>query len=823
MQFPAPWSQRAPSGPSCVRWAARAGRRWAGGPGSPWLLALFVLCLVLAPRSARAQAAGADLAAAVGALDSPDFERREAAAASLREAGLAGARAVLLGFAGAPPRSRLLRAQVLRANADASLLPAVLEVCSDPSPEVRAEFAAVLGPALRQHPRPARELGARICVLLRDWAGEDVALGVRSAALEALSRADSEPAAAALAELARASRGGEGALVARALANSPRGGEALVEMVAASFESPRSRLSEPVLAVLLAEGYGPALAEQERGGLEPRERAALARGGKDLSPAVAAASQLALRGFLGRASFLGASARAEAVCAALAQEVSDPVPILLASAVLSLSSGSDPTRALEPLERIAALRSPPRREDSAGRFDLAVAHTLEAATHVACGRPESAAAFLEQARTLLAGLAAEGLERGGSQGAQLAAEVAAERAVVESYALLALLRAGQAFDSPECRQVARLLHELSLRAQLLSTAGALESWTGDLDSLIHHPHAPFELLLSNPELARHLGANPRDLALSLGRALAHEAPDELPGFAAATQPGELDELRGALLTQIEFARIDQIQRELARLPADSGERPELENALRVLGSELAREPDLHRVRLPSALAIELAGELRDEGRAAEAGELSRQAKAALERADFLFGGPYVQELIARAESIVGSCATDAGDPQAADRILNAALSRLETLSRSGIDDSRSKAVRSNVLVSLAVNANVKLRDPLKALAYFERAYELRQDDFTRTLLACYRARAGRGEEARALLREMPESPYNYYNLACTYALLGDVELALDYLERELRAGSKSPGAIERQRLWARSDPDLEKLRGEPRFKALVGE
>ena len=779
--------------------------------------------LALAPRAARAQERGTDLAAAVSALDSVDFGHREAAAGRLRAAGPVGARAALEGFRAAPPLSRVQRAKVVREGGDGSLLAPVLEVCADPSAEVRAELAAFLGRGLRHHPRPARELCSRTCDLLASWARDDVAALVRAAALESLSRADSDEAAAALAGLARTSLGAEGALVARALANSPRAGPLLVELVVASFESPRTRLPEPVLAVLLAQGYGQALAELEGGGLEPRQRVPLARAGRDASPAVAAASLLAFQGFLGRSSFLGATARAQELCAALADEISDPVPVLLASAVATLSSGSDPTRALAPLERLVAQRSPPRREDAGGRFELAVAHTLLAATRVACGRPETASAHLEQARTLLAGLAAEGLERGGSAGAQLAAEVAAERAVVESYALLALLRADQAPDSAACKDVARMLHELSLRAQLLSTVGALQSWTGDLDALVHHPHAPFELLLSNPELARHLGEDPRDLALSLARALAHAVPDELPGFTTAAEDGELDETRAALLTQIEYSRIEQIQRELARLPADSGDRPELENALRVLGSGLTREPDLHRVRLPSALAIELAGDLRDEGRAQEAGELARQAKAALERADFLFGAAYVQELIARAESIVGSCATDAGDPKTADRILNAALTRLETLSKSGIDDMRSKAVRSNVLVSLAVNANVKLRDQDKALAYFERAFELRQDDFTRTLLACYRARAGRGEEARALLRESPESPYNYYNLACTYALLGDVELALEYLERELRAGNKSPGAIERQRVWARSDPDLDKLRGEPRFKALVGE
>jgi tetratricopeptide (TPR) repeat protein len=312
------------------------------------------------------------------------------------------------------------------------------------------------------------------------------------------------------------------------------------------------------------------------------------------------------------------------------------------------------------------------------------------------------------------------------------------------------------------------------------------------------------------------------LKLSLARALAAVVPEEMPGFEASAGAEPMDDTRIALLGEIEYFRLEQANRECSRLPPDSPQRTELENAVRVLSAELSQEPDLHRVRLPSALAIELAGELRDEGRSQEANALATRAKESLSRADFLFGGPHIQQLIATAESTLGSCAMDDGQPDKAQKILEAALARLETIAAAGNDDLRSKAARSGVLVSLAVNANVKLGDQAKALAYFERAFELRQDDFTRTLLACYRARAGRGEEARALLREVPESPYNYYNLACTYALIGDREMAFDYLTRELSPGKKSAGAILRQRIWARTDPDLASLRGDPRFGALVG-
>ncbi len=755
-------------------------------------------------------------------LESPEFALREKAAIALAAAGNAGAREALDGFVAATPSARLSRAHVVRQVGEGELLDEVLPLCADPSPGVCAEFAGYLGRVLREHPGPSAPQLERACARLYEMACGGTQPAVRAAALDALSRADLDPAARALAGLTAGLSGSEAVLAARALANSPRAGSLLLEMVQSNFDGKGPRLDERALSVLLADGYGASLAEAERGGIDPRSRLPFSIGGRSPSPAVRAASVLGFQGFLARARFLGATERAEDVSALLAPEVVDPKRVWLASAMFTLTAGKDPARALSALEHLKALLGSPRADDTRGRFDLAVADTLAAAAQLACGKIELALAQLELARTLLGGLAAEGLERSGNAGAALASEVAAERAVVESYALLALLRAGRAFDAPECLAIGRTLHGLSLRAQLLATLGTLETWTGDLDTLVHHSHSPFDLLLSNPELERGLGAHPLDLALALARALAAAVPDELPGFAVPGEVQPLDATRSALLTQIELSRIEQVQRELARLPAEAAERVELENALRVLSGQRSPEPDLHRVRLPSALAIELAGDLRDEGRPEAAAELARNVKEALSRADFLFGGPYIQELIARAESTLGACATDQGEPDKADKILNGALSRLETVASSGLDDLRSKAVRSNVLVSLSVNANVKLRDPAKALAYFERAFELRQDDFTRLLLACYRARAGRKDEARALLREMPESPFNFYNLACTYALLGDKELALDYLARELRPGTKSAGAIERQRVWARTDPDLASLQADARFEALVG-
>lgn len=66
---------------------------------------------------------------------------------------------------------------------------------------------------------------------------------------------------------------------------------------------------------------------------------------------------------------------------------------------------------------------------------------------------------------------------------------------------------------------------------------------------------------------------------------------------------------------------------------------------------------------------------------------------------------------------------------------------------------------------------------------------------------------------RALTLE-PEEPYVLYCAACTYASLGEHELAIDYLER-VGVETMANGS------WMRNDSTLDPLRGHPRFEALV--
>jgi Tfp pilus assembly protein PilF len=54
----------------------------------------------------------------------------------------------------------------------------------------------------------------------------------------------------------------------------------------------------------------------------------------------------------------------------------------------------------------------------------------------------------------------------------------------------------------------------------------------------------------------------------------------------------------------------------------------------------------------------------------------------------------------------------------------------------------------------------------------------------------------------------------YYNMACVYALEGQKELALRYLQIAALNGYASAEGID-------SDPDLERVRGEPGYRALV--
>jgi tetratricopeptide (TPR) repeat protein len=80
--------------------------------------------------------------------------------------------------------------------------------------------------------------------------------------------------------------------------------------------------------------------------------------------------------------------------------------------------------------------------------------------------------------------------------------------------------------------------------------------------------------------------------------------------------------------------------------------------------------------------------------------------------------------------------------------------------------------------------------------------------------------AARGLYARALqidrrlVRLIPDDAVAWYNLACSYAVLGMIDPAFFALERSLELGY---GALKR----LRRDPDLKALRRDPRFFRLL--
>jgi len=67
---------------------------------------------------------------------------------------------------------------------------------------------------------------------------------------------------------------------------------------------------------------------------------------------------------------------------------------------------------------------------------------------------------------------------------------------------------------------------------------------------------------------------------------------------------------------------------------------------------------------------------------------------------------------------------------------------------------------------------------------------------------------------RKLVRMRPEDPVVHYNLACSLSLLKQPAEALDELEKAIDLGYNDY-------IHLRSDGDLDNVRGEARFKALV--
>jgi serine/threonine protein kinase/Flp pilus assembly protein TadD len=110
----------------------------------------------------------------------------------------------------------------------------------------------------------------------------------------------------------------------------------------------------------------------------------------------------------------------------------------------------------------------------------------------------------------------------------------------------------------------------------------------------------------------------------------------------------------------------------------------------------------------------------------------------------------------------------------------------------------------------------------RALRTIEKHLELHPDDAR----ALYLGAAGLlqvGQRERAVewaeraLSVDPDDPMIHYNVACSYALLGRNEDAITCLEKVM--AQSSSGSL--HKVWAEQDTDLDSLRSDPRFQALL--
>ncbi len=81
-------------------------------------------------------------------------------------------------------------------------------------------------------------------------------------------------------------------------------------------------------------------------------------------------------------------------------------------------------------------------------------------------------------------------------------------------------------------------------------------------------------------------------------------------------------------------------------------------------------------------------------------------------------------------------------------------------------------------------------------------------------LAVQGDRQGAGRWAGRALALAPDDHTTQYNVACVYSILGEVERAIDLLERTM------PGASAHRQVWMARDHDFDPLRAHPRFQAL---
>lgn len=743
--------------------------------------------------------------------------------------------------------------------------PAVLRVApalADPDLAVRRSIIELLKrPDLGGALRPER------IALLLGAAKTDTSAASRMDAIAAIGEIGGPQAAAALAGLIETSGDPPSRrTAAKALATSPGALDTLATLVQRALGSASSLSFDQVAVAELLPPYGRWLADRPE--ISAAESVPLVIGLRHPSGAIRRASVESFEKAIQRLISSQSPGRAKLLLGRLAELGVERDIVLYQRARIALGAEGDAAGALAASRELIESRGlrfrPVARVDA---FDsqlwLFRGLYLAGTSYVALGDFQAAESYLDRAALALDGALAERRDLLAPSEQIRHVDLLHQRALAE--VMRTLIAAAADLPIEEQLRRARSTHAIHLEAQAI-----LAELQGDLltgwDSLLLADLSPYRLLFGRSGFAASGSGALRRQSLvgiqgQLGVLLASVAPGELPGFRViapampADQRARLldplrDEERLVRLERIRAARISGIEDELdeAQEALDrASERsiglvPEEEidrlERLRRRRFFAARDRDneedgdrtwIRDFRIPGSAALWHAQDLLDQGRRDEAMEIAAEVEADIDRRGIsTWWYTLGHDRVIRARLMRGSALTDGGDGPGAESMLLGATERLESLERELADNGASvrdlgplRDLLATALVSLAVNANVRLQDPVKATAYYERAYALRQDEFMRTLLACYRARAGRGAEARSLLATIRPGPGTWYNLSCTHALLGDTDRALDLLDQELSLNHSTEESRNRQRAWAAEDPDLASLRDSPRFRRLV--
>ncbi len=741
-------------------------------------------------------------------------------------------------------------------------LAGALEAASDPDPDLRALAVGTLSKAEWGNERLEERVSA-LAVIARN----DPSARLRGMALEALGAFESPNSATALEALCADSYGSEALAAAQALVGLRSSTEAIDRLVRRGLAEPGA-VDSRALAELL-EAYGESLAERPDAGLDPASRAPLIAGRRHPDGAIRAAAARGITRALERFLWLGREARIGGFlegCAADGLELRD---LGYRAAALLISRGSDASLALGFAERLADRVDPEfeRVDPLASATQRFHGHYLCAAIHLAERKPALAYPRLLRAEQALIAILQTRPETRRRHNAPSEPDATAAVDAAERLSMCRVLFAcvrlseGAATDDPDVVAALRSAHTESLRAGWIAAEADLDTGGGTLETVLDRDLGPRRLLAGNDRLPGWSRAEWLELLERLGDAFAGVAGPELPGFEGSELPRAedsdalADPLRRQLLERTLVARVNAVSARIAD-PEEAGNRRLWLQVEQSLLAKLAQQDDrvFWEERTPSLAALDLAREWRQAGESQRAVDLALALRKALagpeDDREIPLGAIFRDWLEARVSLVLGSALSDLDRPEEAEAELLAAHGRLEALEntlesrladleqgRLGVrvleevdplqrrvlegQRDQTQRLRADVLVSLAVNANVKQGQPERALDYFERAHELEQSEFMTVLAACYRARAGRFVEARFLLDRLSSSPELAYNLACTYALMGDEPRALDALEQDLLDLERTPAALDRQKRWAAEDPDLSNLRENPRFLELV--